>query len=217
MQISISEKIKTKVKDLKLGVIYANVTFEKYSTSLWEEINEESKRISQLQIKNIKEIPQIESSREAYKTLGKDPSRYRLSAEALHRRIIKGSPIYQISNIVDVINLSSLKTGYSIGGYDISKIQEYIIFDLGKKDEDYQAIGRGQMNIDNLPVFRDKNGAFGSPTSDSIRTMIMEKTSEILLIVINFGNHKNFEDDLFLISNLLKKFCSANKISTNII
>ncbi len=217
MQIYISEKIKTKVKDLKLGVIYANVTFEKYSTSLWEEINEESRRISNLQIKNIKEIPQIESSREAYKTLGKEPSRYRLSAEALHRRILKGSPLYQISNIVDIINLASLKTGYSIGGYDISKIQEYIIFDLGKKDEDYQAIGRGQMNIDNLPVFRDKNGAFGSPTSDSTRTMITEKTSKILLIVINFGNHKNFKEDLFLISNLMKKFCSANEISINIL
>jgi len=52
------------------------------------------------------------------------------------------------------------------------------------------------MNIENLPVFRDEKSAFGSPTSDSLRTMITEKTSRIFLIVINFGGHDNFENEL---------------------
>ena len=67
-------------------------------------------------------------------------------------------------------------------------------------------------NIESLPVFRDKRGAFGSPTSDSVRTMITEKTSEILLIVINFGAHADFNKDLLLISNFLIRFCSAKNI-----
>ncbi|NPA45480.1 MAG: hypothetical protein GXO49_08095 [Chlorobi bacterium] len=211
-KISISETIKNASPNIKLGVISGNVKFEKNNKSLWQEIKFEEKRISDLKIETIKDIPQIASSREAYRALGKEPARYRLSAEALMRRIIKGKSLYQISNIVDVINLSSIKTGYSIGGYDLSNIQGDILFDIGKKDEDYEAIGRGKMNIESLPVFRDDIGAFGSPTSDSVRTMITDKTSKILLIVINFGGHKNFETDLQLISDLIIRYCSGEDV-----
>ncbi len=215
--IAVSNTIKKACPNIKLGAIYANVTYQKLNDDLWIEINKEIQQISGIQIETVKDIPQINSSREAYKALGKEPARYRLSAEALHRRIIKGKGLYQISNIVDVINLSSIKTGYSIGGYDLNKIKGDIEFDIGKKEDDYEAIGRGKMNIESLPVFRDNLGAFGSPTSDSVRTMITEKTLQILLIVINFGEHEKFENDLNLISELLKKYCFGNQVQFEII
>ena len=215
--VNISDTIKTYVPGIKLGLISTEVVFEKENRYLQDAINDEIKRISTILIENIKEIPQIKSSREAYKALGKEPARYRLSAEALHRRIIKGKGIYRISNLVDTINLASVKTGYSIGGYDEEKIEGDILFDIGKDGEDYEAIGRGAMNIENLPVFRDEKSAFGSPTSDSVRTMITEKTSRIFLIVINFGGHENFESELIEISNLFKKFCSAKNVRVEII
>lgn len=215
-KISISDNIKNAAININLGAVYANVNYEKLNKDLWKEIDKEIQRVSDIPVDQVKEISQIRSSREAYKAIGKEPARYRLSAEALHRRIISGKGIYQICNIVDVINLSSVKTGYSIGGYDHSMIEGNIIFDIGKAEEDYEAIGRGKMNIESLPVFRDDSGAFGSPTSDSVRTMITEKTNEILLIVINFGGHKNFNTDLLLISNLLERFCSAENIEIQI-
>ena len=215
-RISISNNIKNAAIDIKLGAVYANVKYEKLNKELWKEIDKEIQRVSEIPIEQVKEIPQIASSREAYKAMGKEPARYRLSAEALHRRIINGKGIYQISNIVDIINLSSVKTAYSIGGYDQKNIIGDISFDIGKANEDYEAIGIGKMNIESLPVFRDDTGAFGSPTSDSVRTMITGKTKEILLIVINFGGHKNFNTDLLLISNLLKGFCSAETIEIQI-
>jgi len=216
-QLFISNTIKEASPNIKLGVIYANVTYEKYNILLWKEIDAETKRILNIAIETVKDIPQIESSRDAYKALGKAPARYRLSAEALHRRIIKGKTLYKISNIVDVINLSSIKTGYSIGGYDISNIQGDIMFDVGKEDEYYEAIGRGKMNIENLPVFRDEKGAFGSPTSDSTKTMITKNTSQILLVVINFGRHDNFENDLEVISDLVENYCAGKNIRFKII
>ncbi len=215
--ITVSNTIKKACPMIKLGVIYANVSYQKMNDALWLDINKEIQRISGIQIDSLKAMPQIASSREAYKALGKEPARYRLSAEALHRRIVKGKGLYQISNIVDVINLSSVKTAYSIGGYDLNNIQGNIVFDIGKKDDDYEAIGRGKMNIESLPVFRDETGAFGSPTSDSVRTMITEKTSEILLVVINFGGHENFNNDLELISKLLRNYCSGDNIEFEII
>ena len=205
--VSISDTIRNLVPEINLGLISADVVFEKENQVLQDAINEEIQRISEIKIENVKNIPQIKSSREAYKALGKEPARYRLSAEALHRRIIKGKALYQISNLVDTINLASVKTGYSIGGYDEAMIEGDVIFDLGKKDEDYEAIGRGKMNIENLPVFRDEKSAFGSPTSDSLRTMITKKTSEIFLIVINFGRHDNFEIELKQIRNLFADYC----------
>ncbi|MCD4664197.1 MAG: hypothetical protein K8R68_02930 [Bacteroidales bacterium] len=215
-KITISNKVRDLANNIKLGAVYANVKYEKLNKDLWREIDAEIQRVSKIPIDQVKNIPQIASSRNAYRAMGKEPARYRLSAEALHRRIINGKGIYQICNIVDVINLSSVKTGYSIGGYDYSKIKGDIIFDIGKTDEDYDAIGRGKMNIESLPVFRDATGAFGSPTSDSVRTMISDKTKEILLAVINFGGYTDFDTDLLLICNLLERFCSAENIEIQI-
>jgi DNA/RNA-binding domain of Phe-tRNA-synthetase-like protein len=215
--VSISDTIKSLVPEIRLGLISADVVYEKENKYLQKAINEEINRISGILIEMVKDIPQIHSSREAYKALGKEPARYRLSAEALHRRIIKGKGIYQISNLVDTINLASVKTGYSIGGYDEAMIEGNVIFDLGKKDEDYKAIGRGKMNIENLPVFRDEKSAFGSPTSDSVRTMITENTSKIFLIVINFGGHSGFENELKEISDLFVRYCSAENVKVDIV
>ncbi len=118
---------------------------------------------------------------------------------------------------MDTINLASIKTGYSIGGYDYDKIQGDIVFDVGRSDDEYQAIGRGKINVENLPVFRDEIGAFGSPTTDSVRTMITDTTQRVLLIVINFGVKEGFEQDLDLISSLLEKYSDGYDIKTWIV
>lgn len=215
--ITISEEIKQASPNIKLGAIESTIIFEKHNKKLWTKINTQIEKISQLSTENIKEIPQILSTRNAYKNLGKDPSRYRPSAEALHRRIIQGKGMYKISNLVDAINLASISSGYSIGGYDSDKIFGNITFGKGKKEDDYKAIGRGTMNIESLPVFFDEVGPFGSPTSDSERTMITEKTKTVLWIVINFGGHNNFEADLSKFDQLLQNYCSAQNIQTKII
>lgn len=81
-------------------------------------------------------------------------TRYRLSSEALMRRVVKGMELYHINNIVDLVNLVSLESGMSIGGYDADKIAGSAILSIGeKKGEPYEAIGRGELNIAGLPVF----------------------------------------------------------------
>jgi len=216
-KIVLSEELKEIVPATKLGIISANVEFEKQNKELWAEIEKESQRIEKYTTETIKDIPAILSSREAYKALGKEPSRYRPSAEALHRRLIQGKGMYQISNLVDTINLASLKTGYSIGGFDESKIFGDITFQKGSAEDEYIAIGRGLLNIDSLPVLYDEVGPFGSPTSDSERTKITQKTKKIFLVVINFGGHANFENDIILIKTLIEKYCNGKEIQSNII
>jgi len=218
MNILISKKIKQIIPTTKLGIITAKVSFAKENPQLTERIKYEVKQIqNNLKLEDIKKLSPISTTRAAYRALGKEPARYRPSAEALLRRIIQGKNLYQINNIVDTINLASIITAFSIGGYDLDKIEGNITFDLGRKNEKYQAIGRGLINIENLPVFRDSTGAFGSPTTDSERTKITEKTTKVLLIVINFGDIENFDKTLENIKGLLEDYVNAENCTTTII
>ena len=216
-KITISDTIKNKIPDTQLGVIIAGINFQKNNPDLTQRIKQEEIKIRQLPIEEIKNIPAIKTTRAAYRALGKEPARYRPSAEALLRRLVQGKGLYQISNIVDTINLASIITGYSIGGYDYDKIQGDIIFDTGLSSDVYEAIGRGIINIENLPVFRDEQGPFGSPTTDSVRTMITEKTKKVMLIVVNFGVKQGFEQDVNKIADLLKEFAQGQNIEIEII
>ncbi|WP_456060318.1 phenylalanine--tRNA ligase beta subunit-related protein, partial [Brachyspira pilosicoli] len=80
-------------------------------------------------------------------------------------------------NIVDINNLISLHTCYSVGTYDLDKVKGSITFTVGEENERYEGIGRGSINLENLPVFEDEDGKFGSTTSDSIKAMITNDTT----------------------------------------
>ena len=160
---------------------------------------------------------QIAATRKAYKSLGKDPARYRPSAEALTRRALQGKDLYSISNVVDCVNLTSLTTGHSIGAYDLDRVVGDITFDRGGEDQDYLAIGRGPFNIANLPVFYDSQGPFGSPTSDSERTKITDNTETVLMVLIAFGPEPDLSDATKLAQSLLEDHCDGRDIESWIV
>lgn len=213
VNIRISENLKSLCPKLRLGCIVADVIITESVDELTAEIISNIAKINKsLAIEDISRIPSIEVSRKAYRACGKDPARYRLSAEALLRRIVSGKDLYQINNVVDQLNLVSITSGFSIGGYDAAKIQGDISFGIGLADEPYQGIGRGELNIEGLPVFRDGLGAFGTPTSDSQRTEVTGQTSRFLMILIDFGGDDQLETAKQMAIGLLKKYCRATNI-----
>jgi DNA/RNA-binding domain of Phe-tRNA-synthetase-like protein len=213
--IDFTDDIKVKIPKLQLGCIQCDLKIEPASADLLEHISTTLAKIeSTLQVAEINKIPTIQSSRKGYKTLGKEPSRYRLSAEALLRRVVKGKGLYHINNAVDALNLVSAKTGYSIGGYDVDKIDGTISLGIGKTNEPYEAIGRGQLNIEFLPLFRDQKGAFGSPTSDSVRTMVTPDTKRFLMLFFNFGGHDSLAETLTETIALFEKYVGAKNCQT---
>ena len=193
-KISIHPTLQEKCPSLQLACIEHSVSIHSKEQSehpeLWDRIDTKIQELKDnLTIELIGQLPNIRASREAYKILGKEPSRYRLSAEALLRRIVKGKGLYQINNAVDLLNLVSISTGFSIGGYDLDKIEGDVVLGIGQTDEPYEAIGRGTLNIEFLPVFRDDKGAFGTPTSDSVRTMVTNSTQRFLMVILDFGGN----------------------------
>lgn len=210
IQITISPEIRIACPEFAFSAIRCKVKNSLHNEELWREITAFSEKFaSETALSDINKLPNIFETREAYKKLGKDPNRYRPSAEALCRRIAKGIPLYQINTLVDLINLVSLKTGYSIGGFDADKIEEDLVLGVGKAGEKFEAIGRGLLNIEDLPVYRDNAGGIGTPTSDEERTKITLETTHLLMIINGYSGEKGLKEAKQYTEELLKKFCPS--------
>ena len=163
------------------------------------------------------EIPNIKESRAAYKVFGKDPSRYRVSSEALVRRIGQGKGLYEVNTVVDVNNLISIESGFSVGSYDTAKIGEDLVFRVGKEGETYKGIGKEEIKIAALPVLADDAGAIGSSTSDSERAMITEDAGEVLTLIYSFSANQDLEKALEAGKRYLEVYAGARQIESWIV
>lgn len=210
MKVIIDEKIKLKCKNIQIASIEAYVNVKEDNEQLWSIINKKVKDIQDnIDIKSISSIRNISESRLAYKSFGKDPSRYRLSSEALYRRIIRGLGLYRVNNVVDINNLISLNSAYSVGTYDLDKISGNVHFTIADEGESYHGIGKGELNISNLPVFYDDEGKFGSTTSDSIRAMITKDSKYILMNIISFNGDTELDNYMNEACEYLEKYADG--------
>ena len=126
--------------------------------------------------------PEIQDMRQIFRAVGTDPSRYRPSAEALIRRLINGKSIPSINPVVDINNYISVKYRIPIGVYDYDEISPPIEIRVGREGESYQAINNRIFNLHKKIAAFDERGGFGSPISDSKRTMTTIRTRNILVL-----------------------------------
>jgi DNA/RNA-binding domain of Phe-tRNA-synthetase-like protein len=214
-EIFIHPALKALAPDLTLGCIFANVTVEKHNEELWREIDKHlGHLIATIKPEQVNSISQVTATRSAYKALGKDPSRYRGSAEALLRRVLSGKGLYQINSVVDINNLVSLESLNPAGTYDLEKITPPIELRIGAAGESYKGIGKDEINIESLPVFADATGPFGSPTSDSERAMVRLETRKVLMVVFSFCGSEGIERWIQRASELLLRYSSGEEIET---
>ncbi len=192
MKIHVDEHISRVCPTFVGAALSITITNSTYCPALWEEINSELEAYRRrFTTESIKDMPSIQATRRIYKALGKDPSRYRPSGEALVRRTLQGKDLYQIDTAVDLINLASITYGYSIGGFDADKIEgEELTLGVGREGEPYEGIGRGPVNICSLPVYRDSIGGIGTPTTDHERTKLSLSTTHLLAIVNGYDGNR---------------------------
>lgn len=218
VEVTIAKELKEKCPELVLGCIQATVTLKEKDEGLLAELHRLTQQISEnMVLEQVASLPEIVDAREIYKKLGKGPSRYRVSSEALCRRVLQGKGLYQINNVVDINNFISIKSHYSVGTYDLSNVTPPIVFTIAQAGETYKGIGKELLNIENLPVFADSVGSFGSPTSDSERAMITLDTEKILMNIISFSGKENISRYLDLATELLEKYADAKEIETKVI
>lgn len=200
VSIAVSESFKNICPDFCGAGIHATVKNSALSDALWEEITAYGNELSgKYTIDTIKERAGIYATRLAYKAFGKDPSRYRPACEQLARRILQGKELY---------------TGYSTAALDGACIAgNNVELGIGRANEPYQAIGRGLLNIENLPVYRDTEGAFATPTSDSTRTMVSLDTTNLLVLINAYdGDHQHLHEAIKYGIRCLKQYACASNI-----
>ncbi len=168
---------------------------------------------SRFEVSQINSIPAIAATRSAYKRCGKDPNRYRPSQEQLMRRIVRGLGLYHVNTLVDAGNMLSLQTGCSVGCFDADRIDGPVLtLGIGKEGEPYEGIGRGELNIEGMPVFRDATGGVGTPTSDNERTKLSLDTTRMLVTVHLFDDAIRPEEVVDKFIDIFRRYGEASEI-----
>lgn len=213
MKIIVSDEIETVCPTFVGACVETQVENTPYCQELWDEIDALGEKYKQtLTTESLKEMSGIAATRRVYRACGKDPSRYRPASEALIRRMLQGKKLYQIDTLVDLVNLASIAYGYSIGGFDADKFEgETLTLGVGKAGEPYEGIGRGMINIEGLPVYRDEKGGVGTPTSDNERTKMELKTTHLVVLINGYdGNEQHVRENAVFIQKLLRKYCKSD-------
>ena len=218
IQVLIDPRIVEVCPEMRIGLINATVVNEPTCDALWAEIEGAAEDIRrQYELLEINQRPAIAGTRRLYKALGKDPSRYRVASEALCRRIIRGLGIYRLTTLIDVVNLVSIKSGYAISGLDADCIVgDTLTMSVGTADDVYHGIGRGELNIEGMPVYRDAAGPIATPTSDEERTKFTDKTVKAQININAFAPEMPIEEATECMASLLKKYAHATDVETGI-
>src|SRR5580693_8339309 len=209
-------EIRIELPGVKLGVVEADglhvVPVDLGLAKLMDEVSERKR--SEFTVESLAEAPAIRAVRAMFREWGMDPSKYRPSSEALLRRVVQGKGLYRVSNVVDIGNVGSIETGWPFGCYDRARIQPPIAFRQGAPGESYEGIGKRTWHLEGRPVLADPAGPFGSPISDSTRSMITESAKEIMIVI--YAPARVADASLYLAMTRLKErltqFASASDV-----
>jgi DNA/RNA-binding domain of Phe-tRNA-synthetase-like protein len=185
LEIQVSSQITTQIPHFKLGIIeYKGISIGDSPQMLKGRLQLFQESIYfDLEGKNVTDLPGIQEWRQIFKKTGKDPNRYRHSAEALYRRIQKQNYLASIQSAIDVNNFFSLQYQVPIGIYDTEKLQGTVTIRIGEENEEYLGLNGRMNSLNHLIVSSDELGPFGSPYVDSERSPVTESTKNALQLI----------------------------------
>lgn len=185
MEIQLATELTELIPHFKVGVIdYRNITVGDSPQMLKGRIQLFQESIYfELENKNVTELYGIQEWRSIFKTTGKDPNRYRHSAEALYRRVKKKNYLSSIQSATDLNNFFSLQYQVPMGIYDQDLLVGPVEIRLGAENEEYLGLNGRINSLNRLIISSDQNGPFGSPFVDSERTAVTTNTKNALQII----------------------------------
>lgn len=195
MEISVDENLYKTYPSIRLGLLTFNCNVRPSSSAFWQRMNEEviPEVLESIEGKSWNEIPGIRGSRLVYKAFGRNPTRYRVSSEALIRRIKRGEELYHVNSVVDVNNFLSIKSGLSVGSYDLDKTAGPLVLRKTFPHEGYEGIGKEFLDLSDMLELADEKGIFGSTMADNKRTMVTLDSHHILVCLYCFEDEIDLE------------------------
>lgn len=185
LEIQLSSEIINEIPNFKLGVIeYKDITVGDSPQMVKGRLQLFQESIYfELENKQVTDLTGIQEWRQIFKQLGKDPNRYRHSAEALYRRVQKQNYLTPSQSAIDINNFFSLQYQVPIGIYDSDQLNNPLEIRIGKDGEEYRGLNGRMNSLHHLILSSDQNGPFGSPFVDSERASVTETTKNALQII----------------------------------
>lgn len=215
-EIRIDKQLFEVYSDIRLGILQFHADVKGPNEDFWNYMDAEvlPQVRTFIEGKGWGEIPGIRGSRAVYKAFGRNPGRYRVSSEALIRRVRRGDELYHINTVVDVNNLISVKSGLSVGSYDLDKVHGPVTLRKAMQGEGYTGIGKEFLDMENMLVLADEEGIFGSTMSDSTRAMVTENTKNVLVVIYCFESDIDLEKLLEEGKKAFERFADATDVET---
>lgn len=189
-RVKIDDSVLEKYPGIKTGYIVledvkvqkSNSELEKLKSSLTSKVR------SRFSDQNaIKEDTNINSFRELYKNFGADPNSTLNSVEALLRRVVKGSELYNINNVVDTYNATSMEFALPMAAYNLDAVKGQIILREANTGETITKILEEEPTEvkEGTLAYADHGGivCMNYNYRDSDRTKITNDTNEIIVFV----------------------------------
>lgn len=217
--VSIDKDLFSVYSDIRLGLLRFHADVNASDDHFWDYMNTEvlPQVRSRIEGKEWSEILGIKGSRAAYKAFGRNPGRYRVSSESLIRRVRRGDELYHINSVVDVNNLISVKSGLSVGSYDLGQVHGVVRLRKAGHGEGYTGIGKDFLDMENMLVLTDDDGIFGSSMSDSTRAMVTDNATDILVVIYCFENDIDLDALLFEAGKSFERFAAAENTDSWIV
>jgi DNA/RNA-binding domain of Phe-tRNA-synthetase-like protein len=99
----------------------------------------------ELNLEKLAEHPRMASWREAYRSFGAKPSKFRPSIEAMVRRVLRNEQLPSINAIVDIGNVVSLRHLVPAGGHAIDVVETDMELRLANGDELFTPLDSDQI------------------------------------------------------------------------
>ena len=111
--INIDPALLSVYPEIRLGCLHFTAEIKASSDVFWNYLDHEILPAvkNDIEGKEWSEVTGVRGSRAAYKAFGRNPGRYRVSSEALLRRVRRGDELYHVNSVVDVNNLISVESG----------------------------------------------------------------------------------------------------------
>lgn len=207
LEIQLSPELSELIPDFKLGVIeYQNITVGDSPQMLKGRLQLFQESIYfELENKNVTELPGIQEWRAIFKKTGKDPNRYRHSAEALYRRVKKQNYLNSVQSATDLNNFFSLQYQVPMGVYDADLTEGPVEIRIGGENEEYIGLNGRVNSLHRLIISSDQKGPFGSPFVDSERTAVTNNTKNAMQLIY-LRPSTNLEEANKLTESLMNMF-----------
>jgi len=188
MKLTVKDEIFNMFPHLRIGLVVGRgLNIQKKSAELRTIIEQNTgKLFKKVGDKKLTDFQNITAWREVYREFGVSPKKYKPTAEAFLKRILKGNPFPVINTAVDAYLAVELLYMLPIGGYDLEKVNGDITLRFSKGDEAFLPIG-GQNREPTRPgeiVYSDDKIVLTRNWNyrDSDYTKITEYSKNIILI-----------------------------------